>query len=457
MKASLLLICLILVLTACGTSSSPTNNASGTNSNSQNQNASSGDKITLQYWTSARHDAEYMKQAIDKFNTTNTDNIEVVFTGFSENFNQALEVAFASGQAPDVFQTFDLPTYVLKDYLEPFDSYISEDMKAKFQHALQDNINMFNGHIYSLPAYGYTYRLIYNNELFERAGLTGPPTSLAQMVEYAKAITEMGKSEGIYGFALNFKNPQNAFDRSIRQILPVSGYGEYGYDTKTGQYDFAPYAEAVEYFKQMYEDGSMLPGIEALDIDPLRAQFTEGKIGMYFSFSVEPGVYQDQFPTAIDWRAAQAPSLTGTQIGPSPNLGGSWIGISKDTKYKEAAWKFIEFMYTDEIMKGYHEAGLGLSVIPSVSEVANDPAINGIQYFIPTEKDALWPASPNIKAEGLSYGEVFFRYMLSGGNIDDIVNDLNQRYNQALQKGIERGDITLKADSAFDPAKLFPQ
>lgn len=39
----------------------------------------------------------------------------------------------------------------------------------------------------------------------------------------------------------------------------------------------------------------MLPGVESLDIDPLRAQFAEGKIGMYMSYSSEPGVYKNQF------------------------------------------------------------------------------------------------------------------------------------------------------------------
>lgn len=441
-------LCLVMLLAACNSNNSQqaTDNSTG---------KASASKTTLHYWTSARHDAEYMKEMIDEFNRTNTDHIEVVFTGLSENYSQALEVAFASGQAPDVLQVFDAPTYVLKNFVAPLDDYMTEEMKEKFGSAIVDNINRFGGKIYSLPAYGYTYRLIYNAEIFEKAGIPSPPKTMDELVRYAKQITEMGKKDGVYGFALNFKNAKSAFDRSVRQILPVSGYHGLGYDVQSGRFDFAPYARAVEYFKQMYEEGSMMPGVESLDIDPLRAQFAEGKIGMYFSFSVEPGVYSDQFPTDIDWRAAEAPSLDGTQKGLSDMLGGYWIGMSPDSKHKEAAWKFMNYMYSDKVMQGYHERGLGLSMIPSVMKAAKDPEVNGIEGFIPTERDGLWPPAPIVTPEGLNYGDVFFKYMISGGNKEEIVQDLNNRYNQALDKGIARGDVTIQADPAFSPSSFL--
>lgn len=117
---------------------------------------------------------------------------------------------------------------------------------------------------------GLTLRLIYNKDLFDKAGIANPPVSLQEMVDDAKKITEAGKSEGVYGFALNFKSPKAAFDRSVREILSLSGYQGLGFDLKTGQFDFAPYSQVIEYFKQMYEDRSILPGAETLDIDPLR-------------------------------------------------------------------------------------------------------------------------------------------------------------------------------------------
>ncbi|GJM75724.1 hypothetical protein HMSSN036_79400 [Paenibacillus macerans] len=92
--------------------------------------------------------------------------------------------------------------------------------------------------------------------------------------------------------------------------------GNEGFNFQTGQFDFTVYKEVLQALHQIKADGSMLPGSESLDIDPLRAQFAQGKIGMYFNHSVEPSVYKTQFPTEIRWAAAMPPTLDGQQTGP---------------------------------------------------------------------------------------------------------------------------------------------
>src|SRR5690606_13181526 len=115
-------------------------------------------------------------------------------------------------------------TFVKKGYLAPLDSYLDDAMKKKFDGMLLDRVNIFDDNLYSLPNTGQTLRLVYNQELFDKAGIANPPVSLQDMVDAAKKITEVGKAEGIYGFALNFKNPKSAFDRSVREILSLSGH-----------------------------------------------------------------------------------------------------------------------------------------------------------------------------------------------------------------------------------------
>jgi multiple sugar transport system substrate-binding protein len=411
--------------------------------------------VQLRYWTDDRHDQEYIKELINKFNQTNKDNIQVELTVMSENYAQSVDIAFSSKQAPDVLRLKSSNTagFVKKGYLEPIDGFLTDDIKAKFGSQLFDDVNRFNGKVYSLANTGLTLRLVYNKDLFAKAGIAGPPASLQEMVDDAKKITEAGKAKGIYGFALNFKSPKSAFDRSIREILSLSGHQGLGFDPKTGQFDFAPYSQVIEYFKQLYKDGSMLPGSEALDIDPLRAQFAAGKIGMYLSFSTEPGVYQDQFPTKINWGGALAPTLDGQIKGTSEIVSaGTWLGISAQSAHKEAAWTFMKYMYGDEILKTYHEKGFGIAVVPSIAKMAKNPEINGMEGFMVGEHDSLWPVSPNVTPEGANYADAFFKYMLSGGDVKAITKDLNTRYNAALSKAVEKGEVTVSPNPAFDPA-----
>lgn len=464
-RLSVLIIALLAaLLAACGDNTSGgsgTSGSSGSSASSQSSEGSSaapaGEKIKLTYWTFDRHDADFIKEVVDEYNATNTDNIEVVVTSMAENYAQSVDIAFSTNQSPDILrpnQDTTIP-FVRKGYLEPLDDYLTDEMKQKFAPTIQDQVNLFDGKIYSLPNFGYTLRLVYNVELFEKAGITEPPSSLAELVEAAKKITEVGKADGQYGFALNFKSPKSALDRSGREILQLSGYDGFGFDHKTGQFDFAPYAPVIEAFRQMREDGSMLPGVESLDIDPLRAQFAEGKIGMYLSYSAEPGVYSSQFPAKIKWAAALAPTIDGEIRGASGFANsGQWLAISSQSKNKDAAWKFLEYMYSDEVLQTYHERGLGLSAVPSVAAKAKAPELDGVEGFLLTKYDALWPVPPAVTIEGLNYGDAFMKYILVGGDLNAIIEDLNTRYNAALDKAIAAGEVTVTPDPGFDPMKL---
>jgi multiple sugar transport system substrate-binding protein len=466
---SAVVLVLVLVVTGCsngGTAdnaketaaTTTTDKATTTNNEKKEEKpAAPAEKTKLSFWTFDRHDAEFINDVVEQYNATNTDNIEVQVTSMAENYAQSVDIAFTSKQAPDILrpnQDTTIP-FVQRGYLEPLDSFMDDALKAKFEPTIQDNVNRFDGKIYTLPNFGYTLRLVYNVDLFKKANIQNPPTSLDELVETAKKLTEAGKADGQYGFALNFKSPKSAFDRSVREILQLSGHDGFGFDQKTAKFDFSHFKPVVEAFKQMKDDGSMLPGAEALDIDPLRAQFAEGKIGMYLSYSAEPGVYKNQFPTKINWAAAMAPTLDGAINGTSGFANsGQWLAISSQSEKKEAAWKFLSYMYSDEVLKPYHEEGYGLSAVPAVAAIANTPNIPGVEGFLLNKYDALWPVPPVVTIQGVNYGDAFMKYILLGGNIDETVQDLNKRYNDALDKGVAAGEVKVSPNPSFDPVAL---
>ncbi|MCZ8516577.1 sugar ABC transporter substrate-binding protein [Paenibacillus filicis] len=443
-------VLLAMSLSACGGGSDD----AGKGAAASNTGAKPGEKTKITYWTLDRHDADYIKEVIAKFNSTNKDNIEVELVVKADDYAQALDLAFSAAEAPDVFRVKEntIQTYYKKGYMAPIDEYLTEEQKKKFP--VMPDLNQFDGKMYSLPNYGSTMRLVYNKDLFDKAGITKPPTTLAELVEDAKKLTAAGKATGAYGFALPFKTPSSAWGRSARVIAELSGYGGFGYDFKTARYDFSGFKEITKAFKQMRDDGSTLPGMEALDIDPLRAQFAEGKIGMYLSFSSEPGVYKSQFPAKINWAAAPAPTIDGSIKGASGFLGGQWLAINKDSKKKDAAWKFINYMYGDDILQPYHEKGYGISMVPSIISKVKKPDINGIEGFLPNKYDGVWPIVPTVTVQGVKYEDAFWKYILEGGDLDKVIADLNKRYNEALDKAIANGEVKAKPDASFDPAKM---
>ncbi|RXZ83692.1 extracellular solute-binding protein [Paenibacillaceae bacterium] len=448
----LLALVLALSLAACGSNSpepaveKPDNKPQTTG----NEEAKpQGDPVKLSYWTNSRHDSEFIQEKIDHFNKTNTSNIEVEMTVMADNYVQSLDLAFTSNQSPDIF-AYPSREHYLKEYVEPLNAYLEDDIKEKFSGSIKEGVNMFEGNIISLGNFGTTIRLVYNADVFEQLNLQ-PPKTLDEMVETAKKITEYGKKDGLYGWAMNYKNPAGALSRSMGAIASVEGMPN-GYNFKEARYNFAGWEPIVEAFRQMYTDGSTLPGAESLDIDPLRAQFAEGKIGMYISYSYEPGVYKDQFPPKINWAATQVPAIDETESEGIINMGGlSWIGMSSKSEHKKEGWEFMKFMYSDELLREYHENGYGLSVLPHVLNGAKVPDIAGMEYFIPTKFDGNWPVQPSITLEGKAVWDEFMKYILVGGDFQSIVTDLNTRYNAALDKAIQDGTTTAEPDPSFDP------
>lgn len=414
--------------------------------------------VKLTWWTFQRHDMDYMKGLVDKFNQENKDGITVEYVVQSENFRQSLDLAFQANQAPDVFTGQDLAKYYVdKGQVEALDKWLTPELKKRYDdNFYSEGDNGVDGKTYSLPNTGITYRLVYNKDLFKKAGLSEPPKNLDQMVEYAKKITEVGKADKAYGFAINMKNTQTSMERSTQIIGAMSGFQIFDY--KTGKFDFKPYKPVLLAFKKIVDEGSMFPGYESLDMDPLRTQFAQGKIGMYLSGSWEPGVYSTQFPTNIDWAAAPVPTLDGKVKGVAPISGLRWLYISSKTEHKEQAWKVLKNFYTDEVQVPYHEKGFGNSVVPSVVKVAKKPETKGMEFFIMGNLDGKWPTRPQertLKIEGKPFNDIFATVIMGKADFDKEAEALNKKYNDALEAAIKDGKEKDWKKADFNPESLI--
>ncbi|MCU6797490.1 extracellular solute-binding protein [Paenibacillus sp. WQ 127069] len=434
-------------LSACGETTATKPASDSVAKSNEKSSEKSGEKTKLLFWTPDRGASDHIKAEVKKFNETNKDNIEVEVNIMAENYEQSLEIAYASNQAPDIIRVNNFTSYTKKGYLEPLNTYLTEDLKKRFNGLTFEDGNMIDGKIYSLPNYGLTQRLIYNVELFEKAGIKSPPTTLKEMVEAAKKITEVGKASGAYGFAENFKG--NGFSRVALPIGNLSGTNQFDY--KTGKFDFTGLKPIMEALRQMKQDGSIIPGSEMLDIDPLRAQFAEGKIGMYINHAGEPIVFKSQFPAKIKWAAAQVPTIDGTINGTVAFSNAyTFLGLGSKSANKDKAWKFLEYMYSDEILKSYQEDAVGVSAVPSVLKQSPKTNVTNFELFLPTKYDALLPAAPAVAPEGMSVDSIFTKYLLEGGDADAIIKDLNTRYNTALDKAKQSGLTKITGDPKFD-------
>ena len=307
------------------------------------------EKTVINIWSKDRHDADYVQKKIDEYNENNTDNIEVNYQLYTDNYVQAVDMAVQSGEMPDilVFHEGVFDKYIGEDQWADLYEFMDDDMKEMFKDVIHEGYNEFDGKLYFIPTTGTTCRLFYNKEIFDRVGIENPPETLEEMVEDAKLITSELAGEGIYGFAENMKSASAGLSRSMIVGLQSETGAPMGYDFEKGEYDFTTWADELKLWTELLSDECAFPGCESLDIDPLRTQFAAGKIGMYMSYShAEPGVYANQFPMDSDkWDCAPIPTAGGKKLGKQYFSGtSSYLSTLQDLtdRYNKAYQEAIE-------------------------------------------------------------------------------------------------------------------
>jgi multiple sugar transport system substrate-binding protein len=418
-------------------------------------------KIVLKWWSNGRHDLTFRNAGVEEFNNANPD-IQIVYEIFTEDYFNTLELSFQSGQAPDMFACTSNPMgyYVERNMCIPLNKYITPAFRAKFAEPFSiEGVNTINGQQYSLPHTGVSFRLMYNKEIFKAAGIAEPPKTMDEYYIIAKRITDWGKSRGIYGTAQQFKVVNSVGERVFDQLAYRNGFSNY--DFRTGRYNFSVMKPVLEYFRRMYADGIMFPGTEGMEIDMVRAQFAEGKIGMYFNGSWEVGIFakDGQFPAKQDWGVVPLPGLTNPNPTGKTKLwgAGNFNAITTACKNPDAAWKYFEYLFSDKVIQEYQGGGFGFLLVNAAAKAPVPAGITGFKEFsINPALEKVWPVSPDMQTmvvEGRRAYEIYTAIVLGAVNIDAGLADLTARYNTALDRGIANGTVNRTIIPDFDPAK----
>lgn len=450
-------------LAGCSGGSGATAATAATGQTTVTQGNAEGEKTVINIWSKDRHDATYVQEKIDKYNASNTDNIQVNYQLYTDNYMQAVDMAAQSGDLPDILvvqpQVFD--KYVGESQWANLYDYMDEDMKNYFKDVYYPGYNELDGKLYFIPTCGTTCRLFYNKEIFERVGITKAPETLEEMVEDAKLITAQLSGEGIYGFAENMKSASSALQRSLMIGLERETGFVYGYDFANGAYDFTPWADSLKLWKELLSEESAFPGCESLDIDPLRTQFAAGKIGMYMSYShAEPGVYKNQFPMDSDkWDCVPIPTVGGIEVGKQYFDGTSGYLLNAKSPNVEKAFKAYKDIFTsEEYLVGYYEGGFGVSIIPDVIAKANPSEdFKNKEWLLMSDIDTILPKPPHSAfASGMVVeGEDMYKTCESiyygDADVDASLKDLTERYNKAYQEAIKNGSGYEVKITGYDP------
>ena len=162
----------------------------------EGEEPAAAEPITISFWNGLGSPENVVLNAmVEEFNQSNEYGITVELTELDwATLYSKIVLDFATGNAPDVLTMHQTNLVQNQDLgiLQPIDS-IAEEVGLDTADIVASawNGTMIDGEHYAIPLDMHPLGLFYNVDAFEAAGLdpTMPPTTMEELVEYAKALT----------------------------------------------------------------------------------------------------------------------------------------------------------------------------------------------------------------------------------------------------------------------------
>lgn len=428
-------------VSGCGSSSADeggsANKPAASSDNANSAASSEPIKLTFASWTSGEAATKDAMEAMAKKYHETHPNVTIEYQ--TVPFNNIKEQTFvwaASGQAPDIIQTFTatFPSYATSDIIVPLDDLLGKEYTDDLLPSLKADYS-YNGKLMGVPWAVTPYILYWNKELFQKAGLEAkPPKTLNDMLDIARKLSKLktDKGEQVYGLGEpTDKLPINGMI-ALRNLYGFKGSimdkdGKVSVNTPQMQ-------DTLKYYQDLNNEG-LIP--QSAKLKDLRNLFSIGRLGMYFDGYYGKNVFRDLSGKGADfdktWGAALVPA---NQSGDSLSISEAHgLVISKDSKHKEAAADFIKFLTGADMMTYYHKTN---DILPARKSISQLPAFNSNDFdkTLIEQLSHLQPLPQNkagLEQTYLEMADSIQRVTVGKQDPAKVAGDLNTKLNQLLK------------------------
>lgn len=295
-----------------------------------------GDKTEITVWS---WDAT-VEAAIPEFEAANPDiTVKYENVGSASDQYRAIDNALQAGTGfPDVaqFEYFSVPYFAVAGKLADLSALGAGDYAADYVEAAWNDVH-FNGTLYALPLDYGPVAMFYNQDTFEKAGITEAPKTWDEYYEAAKKIRALGDNYYISNASGDIF--------LILSLIWQAGGTPFTMDGDTVKIDFSDEntQKALAFWQKMIEEDLITNEIGNWSDDWNRA-LNDGTlatqvIGGWMTANLPP-----RAPDASgNFRVAAMPQWNEGENYSAEN-GGSTLAILEASEKKEAAFKFVEYI-----------------------------------------------------------------------------------------------------------------
>ena len=344
-----------------------------------------------------------------------------------DNLQQKLTTDISAGANADlsIIGTRWLLDYVSQGIVDPLDSYVTPDIKGRFIDTfLQPSV--LNGKLYGLPIAASARAMYYNKDVFKKAGYDTVPATWADFQTAAAKIKASG--DGVFPFGLQGKEIET--DVYFYYGLWSNG-GDIIKDKKSGL-DSPAAMDGAKLYKSMIDGGMTEPGVTSYSREDVQNLFKQGKVATVITAPFLSNQIKAEAPK-LNYGVAPIP--TGPNGTPSTYGVTDSIVLFANSKVKDEAFKFLDYLFTTEQRTKFDKVEGFLPVNAKESTdpyFADNADLKVFASLLPKAHFA--PVIPGWEDIAQTTVTAVQNIYLGKGDIDTVLKDAAAKVNETLAK-----------------------
>ena len=363
-----------------------------------------------------RNDTDKLTPIIDAWNEEHPDEKVTLkeLAGEADDQRDTLVQSLQAGNddydvmALDVVWTAD---FAANQWLEPLEGDYAVDTSGLLQSTVDSAT--YNGKLYALPQNTNGQLLFRNTDLVESKPDTFEDIKSACAAVEGKdcLTTQLKQYEGLTVNSLGF----------------INGWGGDVIDDAGEPTVEKPEAKAgLQALADAYEDGTISKGSTAATEEETNLAFTGGDTAFAINW---PYMYTNAVEEGINFEVQPLVGEKGVGVS---TLGGYNNGINVNSKHKETAKEFIEFIINEDNQMAFAKE----SFPPVLAKIYDDEALIDEFPYLPALKESLEnakprPVSPFYPAISKAIQDNVYAILIAGKSVDDATKDMADAIRQA--------------------------
>jgi multiple sugar transport system substrate-binding protein len=295
-----------------------------------------------------------MNAIVAEFNKANPEiKVEIEYVAYDALHDKITTAMASNPPAYDVFLVDDIwyAEFAKAGYVMDATDRITKEMKDKVFPAAWD-ITTVDGKTYGMPWLLDQKYFYYNEDILKQAGFDAPPKTWDEMMEQAKVIKDKGLAE--FPVVWSWGQYEAAICDWVTLLYGNGGSladanGKAAFNNEIG-------VKTLDWMVKSIDDGITNPASVSYVEEDVRNVFSQGKAAfatnwLYMYDLVNFNKEQSQVTGKI--KMSLMPAFAGSGVDSATINGSMGFSVAATSPNKDAAWKYVEFLTSEDVQNRY--------------------------------------------------------------------------------------------------------